>query len=163
MNLGLYLQNSSINSAAFQKKMEISTMPLSFTFYEEHFEGGFFFSFEKIFTAKVQTLDIAVWNFVVGLEFATAYAFIDNLFLIKNRPLDTWDWLIFFFRILLKFKFFIWIATENDALGLFIPASMECGFANFWAIHKEIFGQFMTSKTNRWYPEIVFHSYFGVA
>lgn len=25
-----------------------------------------------------------------------------------------------------------------------------------------LFGQFMASKTNSWYPEIVFHSYFGV-
>jgi len=71
---------------------------------------------------------------VVGLEFETAYVFIDNLFLTLTQ-----GWLIFSFRTVLKFTFFYLNCYKNDAPGLFILASMEWKLANFCKIHKALF------------------------
>lgn len=97
----------------FQKKMKNSRILLSFGVPWENFHS------------KGRKFANFVWNLVVGLEFATAYAFADILFLSHTG------------------NFFPWIITENYTFGFFCITGTRT-FQKFTKPY--VFRQFMASK-----------------
>lgn len=132
----------------FKRKLKCQEHHSPLLFMKNILRKEFGFSFEKIFTAQVQTL---MCETVVGFQFATPYPLIDNKFLTH-----TWGWLIFSFRKLLKFKM-----MHFACLFLYRWNADLQTFEQFTKHY--LFGQFMASKTNSWYLETVFYLCFGVA